>query len=152
MKKIILSTLFFLISTSAIAQQYLLLPIVEVYDGDTIKSNLTWRLPPPLNKISIRILGINAPEMPAKSYAITGKLGRAKCIKEAEMAIKARDFVRRLAKGHTRMKVENFKYGKWAGRILADVKIGGVDVGKALINKGLAVYYHGTGLKYDWCR
>jgi len=142
----------FLISTSAAAQNYMLLPIVEVYDGDTIKTDLSWRLPTPLNKVSIRIYGIDTPELPAKSYATTGKLNRAKCVKEAEMALKVRDRVIDLVGYNTRMKITNYKWGRNGARIIANVSVGGNDIGKTLINEGLAVEYYGSGTKQDWCQ
>ncbi len=151
MKKILLAALF-LFSTSALAQSYMLLPIVSVYDGDTIKTNLTWRLPEPLNKVSIRILNLDTPEMPAKSYYTTGKLGRAKCVKEAEMAIKAKNRVIEIVGSNTKMKVFGFKWDKYGGRILGNITVRGVDIGKTLIKEGLAVEYYGKGTKQDWCQ
>lgn len=147
-----LAVWLFVISTSALAQNYMLLPIVEIYDGDTIKTNLSWRLPTPLNKVSIRIYGIDTPELPAKSYATTGKLNRAKCVKEAEMALKVRDRVIEIAGSNTRMKITNYDWGRNAGRIVGNVSIGGIDIGKTLINEGLAVEYYGSGTKQDWCQ
>jgi len=130
---------------------YMLLPIVEIHDGDTIKSNLK-ALPEPLNHIEIRIRGIDTPEMPAPSYKTTGKLDRAKCVKEAELALKARDFVITLANGTTKMKVTNFDYDKFGGRIDADVTINSKDVKTELLKAGLAVPYFGVGQKSDWCK
>ncbi len=151
MKKI-LSILLFLISYNVVAQQYMLLPIVKVYDGDTISTSLSWRLPYPLNQVSIRILNIDTPELPAKSYLTTGKLNRAKCVKEAELALKAKARVIELVGTNTKMKVENFKWGKYGSRILADVSVSGVDIAKTLIKEGLAVEYFGKGTKHDWCQ
>ena len=111
-----------------VAHAYMLLPIVEIYDGDTIKTDMSKRLPDPLGKVSIRIRGIDTPEMPAKSYETTGKLNRAKCIKEAELALESKLFVELIAEGFTKMKVSNFKWGKYGGRIVGDVRIGGIDV------------------------
>lgn len=127
------------------------MPIVEVYDGDTIKT-VTNKLPTPLNKVSIRIRGIDTPENPAKSYLVTGKLGRAQCDKEAVAALAAKDFVLWLAEGHTTMKVDNFAWGKYGGRIVADVKINGVDVAGALIDAELAIPYDGGKKTHDWCQ
>lgn len=141
-----------LISSVAFAGHYMMLPIDSVYDGDTIKTHISERrLPAPLNRVSIRILGIDTPEMPAKSYADTGKLGRAACVKEAELAIKARDFVRSLAAYSTKMKVTQFKWGKFGGRIVGSVSISGVDVATALIDAELAVAYDGKKKTMDWC-
>jgi len=134
-----------------VAHSYMLLPIVEVYDGDTIKTNMSSRLPDPLGKVSIRIRGVDTPEMPAKSYATTGKLNRAGCVKEAELAIEAKEFVEWLAQGHTKMKVDNFKWGKYGGRIVGDVRINGVDVAEALIFAELAVPYDGGTKTKNWC-
>ena len=148
------SALFSLIANASETsyQQYMLLPIVEIYDGDTIKTDLRWRLPEPLNKVSIRLYGVDTPEMPAKSYRTTGKLGRAKCVKEAELAIKARDRVRQLADGARYMKITDFKWGRIGGRIVAKVKINGKDVSAVLIEEGYAVPYFGKGKKHDWCQ
>lgn len=150
MKNIALALLLVLLSTPVSA--YMLLPIDEVYDGDTIKTHVSERkLPAPLNRLSIRIKGIDTPELPAKSYFTTGKLGRAACIKEAELALKAKEFVIFMAIGSSKMKVDNFKWGKYGSRIVADVKIGGVDIASALIVEGLAVPYDGGTKTKNWC-
>ena len=152
MKKIILGLALLVFTSAALAGSYMRMPIDEIYDGDTIKTHFgTYKLPVPLNKVSIRISGIDTPENPAKSYPETGKLGRAACVKEAELALKAKQFVVDMAEGHTSMKVTEFKWGKFGGRVLANVEIGGKDVAIALIQAGLAVPYFGTGPKKDWC-
>lgn len=137
-------------SLSVTAQTSIILPIIEVHDGDTIKSSFT--LPVPLDKVSIRLYGIDTPEMPADSYATTGKLGRAQCVKEAELALKAKQFVVDIAKGHSTMTVSDFSYGKYAGRILGTVYINNIDVGKALIDNNLAVPYFGGPKTRSWCQ
>jgi len=152
MKKILVALVLTLFTSAAVAGSYMRVPIDSIYDGDTIKTHVgTYKLPAPLNKVSIRILGIDTPENPAKSYLETGKLGRADCIKEAELALKARQFVVDMAEGYTTMKITNFKHGKYGGRWLADVEIGGVDVASALIEAGLAVEYFGGTKVKDWC-
>lgn len=136
-----------------VAHSYMLLPIVEIYDGDTIKTDMSKRLPDPLGKVSIRIRGIDTPEMPAKSYHTTGKLNKAKCVQEAELALEAREYLEMIAIGFKKMKVENFIWGAYGGRIVADVKIGGVDIAEAMINAGFAVPYDGKAAKtQDWCQ
>ena len=151
MKKVLVAILF-LFSTAALAQDYMLLPIVKVHDGDTIKTDLTWRLPAPLNTMSIRIGGIDTPEMPAASYATTGKLSRAKCDKEALLALKAKERVKEIVGTNTRMKVTEFKWGKYGGRMIAKVSVGGVEIEKTLLSEGIAVENHGTGVKQEWCQ
>ena len=127
----------------------MLLPIVSVYDGDTIKTYIP--LPTPLNKMSIRLLGIDTPENPAASYAVTGKLGRASCVKEAELALEAKAVVKTMADGAPYMTVDDYKWGKYGGRIVGKVYIEGIDVAAKLIQMGLAVEYNGGKKTKDWC-
>lgn len=145
-----IGVLSFVAATSVAAQTSMVLPIIEVHDGDTIKTSLT--LPAPLDAVSVRILHIDTPEMPARSYATTKKLGRAQCVKEAELALKARDMVKSLAAGYSTMTVTKFGYGKYAGRIIGNVFINNVDIGQYLINHGVAVPYEGGTKTKDWCQ
>lgn len=130
----------------------LLLPIVSIYDGDTIKTKLS--LPPPLDSISIRINGMDTPEKPANSYASTGKLGRAKCDKEAILALSATNYLQKLhAEYGGYMIVKNFKYGAYAGRIVGDVYIGGIEISQHMIGLGYAVPYDGKSKRTtNWCK
>lgn len=143
-----------LFNASLYASSYMLLPIDEVYDGDTIFTHIAnYRLPSPLNLLRVRINGIDTPEMPAKSYYTTGKLGRAKCVKEAELAIKSRLFLISLIDGQKKMKISNYKWGTYGGRIVADVTINGKDIAEEMLTNGHAVYYDGKSEKtHDWCK
>ncbi len=134
----------FIFPIVALAQTYMLLPIISVYDGDTIKTSFGNRLPSPLNKVSVRIRGIDTPE----------RGWRAKCEKEANLAEQAKQYLTDLIKttNATKIKVENFKWDKYGSRILADVKIRGIDVASYLMSKGVAVPYSGSGPKFDWCK
>lgn len=118
----------------------MVLPIRGVADGDTIKTVV--KLPCPLCNVSIRILGIDTPE--------SNHL--AKCPKEKDLGMKAKMFVVDLTKGQETMIARNVKWDKYGGRIDAYVEINGVDVGKALIEVGLARPYTGEGPKSDWCK
>lgn len=130
----------------------MILPVVSIHDGDTIVTSLT--LPPPLNVVSVRILGMDTPETPAKSYTTTGKLNRAKCVLEAERALAATAYLRSLQSQHGgAMTVKNFKYGAYAGRIVGEVYIGGINVAERMINLGYAVPYDGKSKRTtDWCK
>jgi len=150
--KIFLIVLLFLLSTSAVAHKSMMLPIVRIIDGDTIETTFGWRMPAPLNKVKIRLYGIDTPESPAKSYKKTGKLGRAKCVKEAELALKAKARVVEITRGHRKMFISNYFWGKFGGRIIAKVSVHGIDISKTLINEGFAVEYFGSGPKKDWCQ
>lgn len=125
-------------SSFAHAADYVM-PIISVIDGDTIKSNV--KLPCPLCKVSVRILGIDTPE---SNYL-------AKCAAEKEKGLEAKEFTKSLAEGQSTMIISGYKWDKYGGRIDAHVTINGVDVGQALIDKGLAKPYTGIGPKPDWC-
>jgi endonuclease YncB( thermonuclease family) len=158
-KKLLYSLLFSAVSTASLAKGAIMtLPIVEVYDGDTIKTYLSV-LPDPLNKISVRIYGIDTPESPAKSYRKTGKLGRANCVQEAEMALKATAIVKNMVKNSDGMLyLRAADWGKFGGRIVADVylqsKEGGnrFNIADKLVADGLAVEYYGKKKTHDWCK
>ena len=130
----------------------MILPVINIYDGDTIETRLT--LPPPINVIKVRIRGIDTPEMPAASYKVTGKLGRAKCVQEAELALKATAWLNAVqnAVGGA-MTVTDFKYGAYAGRIVGNVSIGGEDVATMMLDNGFAVPLADKQKRYkDWCK
>jgi len=152
MYKIIFLFLLSIITSSTLADNStLILPILEVHDGDTIKTELP--LPQPLNSVSIRIRGIDSPEMPAESYHKTGKLDRAKCNKEALLALASKQAVLSLIDGTDIMYITSFEYDKYGGRIVADVKLkSGQDLATFLIDNGFAVKYDGGTKTKDWCK
>lgn len=136
--------------------QDLYVPVTEVYDGDTIKIRLT--LPSPLDVVSVRIYGIDTPEMPAKSYATTGKLSRADCVKEAEQALLAKWFVEELVnRGGRQLILRDYSWDKYGGRIDAivyaiDPNTGAeIDIARELIEVGMAVEYYGGAKTKNWC-
>jgi endonuclease YncB( thermonuclease family) len=130
------------ISTTAAAQSPtpLSLPVNDVYDGDTFRTELP--LPPPLNRVYIRIRGIDTPE----------KGSRAKCEKEKQLANAAAAHLKSLVKVGTTITIEDYDWDKFGSRIDARVISNGVDVGKEMIAKGFAAPYSGEGPKPDWCK
>lgn len=149
-------TLILTILPSVVYSQDLVLPIIEIVDGDTIKTQTM--LPYPLNEVSIRIFGIDTPEKPAKSYSDTGKLGRADCHKEAKLALRAKSFLIKFQENyHDYMIVRNYDWGKFGGRMVGEVlfvdKITReeVSVGELMIDQGFAVPYFGKAKTHDWC-
>jgi len=49
------------------------------------------------------------------------------------------------------VQLENVKYGKYAGRVVADVKLeGGDNLADKIITQGLGREYHG-GARAGWC-
>jgi micrococcal nuclease len=109
----------------------------RVYDGDTITVTIfDWH---PLfgRNISIRVRGVDTPEM------------RGKCVKEKFMAVKARDYVRSLIYKSQQLILRNLKRGKYF-RLVADVYVDGMDISTLLIDEGLGVAYDGGG-RGSWC-
>lgn len=120
---------------------------VRVIDGDTIAVNMP-ELKPPLNKIYIRVNGIDTPEI------------RGKCELEKRKAKEAKEFTKTMiSKSNNKIIITGFKWDKYGGRILADVYVYDLEgkvkavkmLSKMLVDKGLAVEYHGVGKKKDWC-
>jgi endonuclease YncB( thermonuclease family) len=121
----------------------MVLPYVSVLDGDTVRTYIS--LPSPLNKLSIRMGGIDTPE----------STWRAKCPEEKVLGIKAKAYLDFFLKDVKILYVKNFKYGTYAGRIIGDVyvDINGVMVNLAtvMLNMGYAKYYDGRH-KPKWCK
>ena len=113
--------------------------VLKNYDGDT----LTVDIPgvPALigKKISVRIAGIDAPEIRTKN----------KCEKEAGRI--AKNLIANSLKRAKHVELHNIQRDKYF-RILADVRADGVSMKDVLIKNKLAYNYEGgTKKKMDWC-
>jgi len=99
--------------------------VVDVYDGDTVTVEFTWRA-------RVRLLDLWCPE-------IRGTRGE-----EKQRAIAARDRMRQLVLDKPVTVVVPFRGDELGdvltfGRVLARIRVGGVDVSKAMVDEG-----HGT--------
>ena len=106
--------------------------VIKVYDADTI--TIASKLPyeaSPLYRLSVRLNGIDTPEMKGKDVSA----------EEKEAAILARDFVSNLVL-HKYVRLENIESEKY-GRILADVYLGDIHLNDLLIRERYAVKYDG---------
>lgn len=106
--------------------------VESCYDGDTCRVIFD-TLEPPFNSQKVRFLGIDTPEI------------RAKCKEEKELAIEARDFVRKKLVGKKVSALVPMKgdYKGRYGRVLVRFVIDGVDLSEELLEKGLARRYKG---------
>jgi endonuclease YncB( thermonuclease family) len=110
--------------------------VVSVYDGDTLTVDAEpW--PGVTIRTGVRVNGIDTPEI------------RGRCDEEKALAIQARDRVRELA--DLTVELRGVHFGKYAGRVVADVYAGGERIGDVLIREGLAREYDGTGPRQPWC-
>lgn len=106
--------------------------VIKVYDADTI--TIASKLPyndSPLYRLSVRLNGIDTPEMKGKSVSD----------EEKEAAKLAREFVYNLV-FNKYVRLENIESEKY-GRILADVYIGDIHLNELLLKERYAVKYDG---------
>ena len=110
--------------------------VLRVIDGDTIDvAALIW-----LGQrvhIRVRLDGVDAPEL------------RGQCASERELAQRARDLVSSHTEGQS-VTLYAVHYGKYAGRIVAQVHVGAGDLATLLLGAGLAREYDG-GKRMGWC-
>jgi micrococcal nuclease len=108
------------------------------YDGDTVTFNLPGLHPIIGEKISIRINGIDTPEI------------RGKCDKETYDAKQAKELVNDILKDAEQITLRNMERGKYF-RIAADVIVDGENLGDMLVEAGMAVNYGGGKKIHKWC-
>lgn len=136
----IIFLILILLASPAHAQEFYVYKPVKITDGDTIKLDVS-KESPMIKKLglSVRIKGIDTPE----------KAPRAKCDKENALGQQATKFTTDLVGNKELLlsQVENDKYG---GRIVANVKVEGVDIAQELLKRGLAKVYNGEKKK-SWC-
>jgi micrococcal nuclease len=107
------------------------------YDGDTCYVTVP-ALPKELQSMSIRILGIDTPEI------------RGECESEKQLAKKARELANSLFKSAKVIEFKDIDWDKYGGRILANVYLDGELYSDKLIAAGLAKPYFGEA-KESWC-
>lgn len=128
------------VSASANATEYGRVTVDEVrsiYDADTFHVTINdW--PDIIGKsMSIRVLGVDAPEM------------RGKCQSEKLAARRAKQHTVELLRSAKVIELTNMKCGKYF-RILANVMIDGKSLADSLIKNGFARPYDG-GKRGGWC-
>ena len=110
--------------------------VVSVYDGDTFTVNVR-QWPQILgDHIGIRLNGVDTPEMKGSTPEVKAAAEKAKTLVE-KMLTKSKFVV-----------LKHIKRDKYF-RVVADVECDGKDLGKALIDAGLAKPYDG-GTKDQW--
>ena len=111
---------------------------VRNYDGDTITFNLPGLHPIIGEKISIRVNGIDTPEI------------RGNCEKEKYDAKQAKEMVADILKDAEQIVLKNIERGKYF-RIVADVIVDGESLGGMLVEAGFAIRYDVGKKKKNWC-
>lgn len=111
---------------------------INNYDGDTVRMDIPGLHPLIGQNISIRIRGIDTPEI------------RGKCSQEKVKAKKAKRRVRELLVNAKSIIVAQMSRGKYF-RIIATITADGVDIGRTLLKEKLAVQYFGGKKMARWC-
>jgi micrococcal nuclease len=113
------------------------LEVTSIYDGDTFRANIE-DYPAIIGEhMSIRINGIDTPEL------------RGKCETEKQLARKAKQFTVEHLRAAKSITLKNIKRGKYF-RLIADVYVDGISLGELLIKYKHAVIYQGKAKK-TWC-
>ncbi|MGZ3768125.1 MAG: thermonuclease family protein [Bdellovibrio sp.] len=114
--------------------------IIKNYDGDTLTADIP-NVPALIGKnISVRVLGIDTPEIKTKDS----------CEKEAGRI--ARNLVTATVKRAKNIELHNVQRDKYF-RILADVIVDGQSLKYILLKNNLAYEYDGGTKKHlDWCK
>lgn len=138
LNKILLITILCLIGTMSIAEIKMREYRDRVcYDGDTCYI-IYDSLPESLQKMSVRILGIDTPEI------------KGDCAEEKELALKGREFANLAFTSANKIEFKDLKWDKYGGRILSNVYLDGILYSDSIIAEGLARSYDG-GKKLSWC-
>lgn len=111
---------------------------IDNYDGDTITVDIPY-VPPIIGEhISVRVFGIDTPEI------------RGACDKEKQLAQEAKKYVYDILSTSSKINLVNIKRDKYF-RILADVETSKGDLAQLLLDKEYAVWYDGGTKSKNWC-
>ena len=111
---------------------------VKNYDGDTITVNIPYAPPIIGENISVRVFGIDTPEI------------KGACPKEKQLAKDTKNYVKHILSKASYIDLEDVKRDKYF-RILATVKTSEGDLAELLLDKGYAVEYDGGTKSKNWC-
>ncbi len=115
-------------------------PVTRVIDGDTVVVNARSDLPPELSRLAVRLHGVDTPE----------KGWRAKCAEEIKLGRKATAFTKTQISKAARIVVRDPAWGKYGGRVIADLVLDGKSLSDELIAAGHGRPYDGKRRK-SWC-
>ena len=136
----ILTLIFSLLSFSIHANDYgdvTVSEVTSIYDADTFRVNIEGYPPIIGERIPVRVLGVDAPEI------------RGKCQSEKVKAREAKQFTVQALRSAETIELRNMQRGRYF-RILADVYIDDKSLADGLIKLGHARVYDG-GKRLGWC-
>lgn len=111
--------------------------VVDVYDGDTFKIDLPSMHPLFGDDLSIRLFGVDTPEMRGTTDEVKA------------LAMQAQQVTEKALEGASKIELRNPQRGKYF-RIVSEVWIDGESLADMLKAKGLAKDYDGEGARPEW--
>lgn len=111
--------------------------VVDVYDGDTFKIDLTSMHPLFGDDLAIRLFGVDTPEMRGTTDEVKA------------LAMQAQQVTEKALKGASKIELRNPQRGKYF-RVVSEVWIDGESLADMLKKKGLAKDYDGEGTRPEW--
>lgn len=126
-----------MLSFSVVAGEYNVY-VQEVKDGDTF--SIVWPgLPPELSNISIRMKGLDTPEI------------HTRCQLEKDKGFIAKDYLKQMIENKNVI-ISNCEWDKFGGRWNCNAYFEGIDITKHLIERGFAIPYYGEKKTFNWCQ
>ena len=80
----------------------------------------------------------------------TAEIRKPRCCIEKCLANIAKEYLETVYHPGANISLSRLQKGKYF-RVIADVSFRGYDSATAMLQRGLAVEYEGTGLRHDWC-
>lgn len=136
LNSILLTSLCLTLAACSTTPKITVTDIVSIYDGDTFKVNLQGSPQILTRNLSIRVIGVDTPEI------------RGKCPEEKVLAIKAREHTKRFLYAGP-IELREVRRGKYF-RLLAEVYVDDVSLSESLIEAGLGRKYD-LGPRKSWC-
>lgn len=114
--------------------------VVRVIDGDTLVVDANVWPNIVVQRISVRVFGIDTPER------------HGKCDLEKQRAQEAKTIMSEAFEVGSTVNLTHIVLGKFAGRVVANVTRGdNLSWSDLIVGAGLAAPYFGQGAKKDWC-
>ena len=114
-------------------------PVVRVIDGDTVQVDAGADMPPELASIRVRLRDVDTPET-----------WKPKCESERQAGEAATAFTKTALARAGSIVVRDPSWGKYGGRVIANMVLDGETLSAMLIAAGLGRPYSG-GRRQDWC-
>ena len=141
--KILLVLLTFLVFTPSYATKNYghlnNVEFIECYDGDTCYFNIPEWHALVGERLPVRLLGIDTPEI------------KGKCQQEKLLAKQAKHWINERLHNAKQIELRQIQRGKYF-RVVAEIWADGENINQALINKSFAVTYQGKNKTFDFCK